>query len=604
MYKISILISVSDYGNNLKKSLNSLKDQTLKDIEILLISPDNLNINNKIKVYNSFHQAINETESEYVLFIDETDFLQKNTCELLYNKAKNENLDSIYIPIIDANMSETNFPHFDKTSQFISQFYFGYFCKKNLLNNLDSDKYLFYEIYKNSKKTYFLNQKIYFRRYISRENVEYYTKEFLSIFPNEPNIIFSILIEYLINYPLNLKQSFYNTIKVYFKNKDLNKKNKEIYNLILNSNYLIDFLTEHKLNSLNYEIYENSSVKNNNFKISVIIPIYNNEKLIHRTLMSVENQSIGIENIEVIMINDASTDNTKNILNNYVDKFPNFKAIHIKNGTGSSGTPRNLGLKLASAKYIIFLDHDDFFEINALEKLYEKITNYNCDIVYGTYILNNFKEMIKFTYPNETHGFFKKLEENKRSITTPPSIWTKLFKKEFLEKNNILFPTILGEDAIFMSKALKYANGIYYMWNDIICYYNLNENSYSTNLSYKYFMEGFASEEYLFNLFNDWKQIEYYKIRGPGILDFYINRMTYNNLTNEEIMSLFPIFYKFCYRLYELNVKPTSEKNNIIFNYVINNDSNSFLKFKNYKPTKFKILSNKILNKINKHGHW
>lgn len=603
MCKLSIIISINDYETMLTKSLDSLEKQTLNDIEILIISPHN-SPNNSNNIYNSINHAIHETNGEYIFFIDENDFLHETACELLYYQAKNNDLDLLYVPIIDENFEENDFFKNINYFQPFNQFYFSQFCKKNILNEVNYNNNFFYEIQRNSKNFDIIKQKIYFRSNINQNNIKKYTNEYLNMFPKKSNILFSILLKYFINYPLNQKQAFFDTIKINFKNHNLNKKNKEIYNLISNNEYFIDFITEYKLNTLKYEIYTNSLSTNNDCKISVIIPIFNNEALIHRTLMSLENQSFRIENIEVLMINDASTDDTKNVLNSYVDKYPNFKAIHINNGTGSAGTPRNLGLKLASAEYVLFIDHDDFLEINALNKLYDKIIEYNCDIVYGTYVLINSDEFIKFIYPNEKHGFFKNLEDNPRSITTPPSIWTKLFKKEFLEKNNILFPTILGEDTIFMAKALKNANGIYYLWNDIITYYNLNENSYSTNLSQDYFIEGFESEEYLYKLFSDWGQIEYYKIRGEGILDFYLNRILCSKLPDNEISDIFPLLFKFCNKLNKLEVNPILEKNKTAFKYIINNDLKSFLKFKNNKPSRFKVFSNIILNKINKHGFW
>lgn len=604
MCKLSIVISMSDYENTLTKGLDSLKNQTLKEIEILAISNHESSIkDSSINIYDTINHAVPKINGEYILFMDETDYLNENACELLYYQAKNNDLDLLYVPIIDENFEENKFGD-NENSQQINQFNFTQICKKNILNDLSYSDNLFYEIQRNSKKFDIAKQKICFRSYISQNTIEKFTKEYLDLFPEKPDTLFTTLHNYLINYPLNLNQYFYDIIKTYFKNYNLNEKNQEIYNLISNNENLIDFLSEYKLYDLNFEVYENPLSKNNDYKISVIIPIFNNETLIHRTLMSIENQTLGIENVEVLMINDASTDNTKQVINRYVDKYPNFKAVHISNGTGSAGTPRNLGLRLASSKYILFIDHDDFLEINALEKLYNKITEYDCDFVYGTYVLINPEKSIKFTYPHEKHGFFKNLEDNPRSITIPPSIWTKLFKKDFLEKNNILFPTILGEDAIFMAKALKNANGAYYLWENIITYYNLNESSYSTNLSYTYFIEGFTSEEYLYNLFSDWGQIGYYKIRGEGILDFYLNRILYSNLSNNEISDIFPALHKFCDRLKELHVNPKIEKNKNAFEYIINNDLKGFLKFKNYKPSRFKVVSNKILNKINKHGFW
>lgn len=395
----------------------------------------------------------------------------------------------------------------------------------------------------------------------------------------------------------------FNLIYSNFENLNLSKLRYSMNLIMFKDNNWVDDLLEFKLTNVNYRIYGNVEF-DEVFKISIVIPIYNNETMIHRTLMSIENQTFEFKDIEVLMVNDASTDNTSKIINQYVDKYSNFKAIHIKNGTGSAGTPRNLGLKLASADYVMFLDHDDFLEIDALEKLYEKITNYGCDFVYGTFALIDGDKPIKFLYSDEIHGYFNSLDDNPRAINTPPSIWTKLFRKEFLFENNILFPTILGEDIIFMSKALKYANGIYYLGEDIICYYNLNENSYTSNLSFQYFFEGFTSERYLFNLYSEWKHPEYYALRGQGILNYYINRFMLSNLNEKEIKNIFPLFNEFCERLHKLDVLPNNERNDTVFNFIIKNDIDGLIKFKNHKPNRFKVISNKVLNKINKHGFW
>lgn len=362
----------------------------------------------------------------------------------------------------------------------------------------------------------------------------------------------------------------------------------------------LDFQTTYKLKNTDYEFYVGKEDKLN-YKITIIIPIYNNE-LIQRTLISIENQSFGMENIEVLMINDASTDNTPIILNDYADKFSNFKVIHITKRTGSSGTPRNIGIKEASANYVMFIDHDDFFEINAIEKLYDKIVKNKCDFVYGTYVKVEKNIPTKFVYPKEKHGFFKNLEDNPNSLKTPPSIWTKLFRRDFLLENNIFFPTILGEDAIFMSKALKYANGVYYLWDTTICYYNLNEKSFSTSLPAKYFLEGFTSEEYLYNLYANWEHPEYYKIRGQGMVDFYIKQFMKSNLTENEIKEIFPLFYDFCERIDSFNLEPLeTQTSKNIFNLVLKKDVDKLIELKMYNPSKARLAVKRTLDKFKKY---
>ncbi|WP_052332182.1 glycosyltransferase family 2 protein [Methanobrevibacter arboriphilus] len=127
------------------------------------------------------------------------------------------------------------------------------------------------------------------------------------------------------------------------------------------------------------------------------MPIFNAEKYLETSLNSIVNQSIGIENLQVILVNDGSTDKTKNIINEYAMKYDNFLAIHLENNIGGAYGPRNIGLKYAVADYLMFLDSDDRYELNACEILYNKISSEtygNLDIVFGRYkrVYSNFND--------------------------------------------------------------------------------------------------------------------------------------------------------------------------------------------------------------------
>ena len=515
------------------------------------------------------------------------------------------------------------------------------------LNNLKfpeginfEDNVFFYNAFFKCEKAGFLKEHLYFRRrhdgsvtqtldeskfdiikatnkvldmFIELDQYELYKKDLI-------NHTFSMILEWFNKSPLELKDEFYNLIKRDFKGfnelkldfqDNLNEDYSLIYDISDSNNYYLDFLSEYTLLTTEYEIYDNGLVYSkdseeykeyksnlsNNYKISVIIPIYNNEKFIHRTLMSIENQSFGLENIEVLMVNDASEDNTNEVINDYANKYDGFKAIHIKKRTGSPGTPRNIGLLEASSDYVIFLDHDDLFEITALETLYNSISKEDCDFVYGTYVSVDGGSPTKIIYPKEHHGYFKNLYENQRSIAfPPPSIWTKLFKKSLLLDNKILFPTILSEDAIFVSKALFNSCGINYMWDSLICYHDLSKQSHTKNVSFNYLLEGFVSEEYMFNIYNDFEKTYdgiqskgsfnddenmLYKIRGEGILDFYLMQFTRSNLNINEMERIFPLLYNFVKRMDTFGLKPhVSESNEILFNYILEKDFYSILEFK------------------------
>lgn len=509
------------------------------------------------------------------------------------------------------------------------------------------DNEFFYKTYFKCQKAGFLKKHLYYRRRHKDSVTQIIDKRKFDIICAANNILnifkandkyeeykkdvinhtFLMIVEWFKKFSLDLRQSFYKNIKENFKGfneycmdfkNNLEYENKVIHDFVVNNDYYLDFLLEYKLFKSEYIIYDGGGesiggtvdYKNykdsssNKYKITIVIPIYNIGKYIHRTLMSIENQSFGVENIEVLLVDDASTDDTYDVLKYYSNKYGGFKVIHIINGSGSCGIPRNIGLLEASSDYVLFLDHDDLLEINALEILYDTIQNYNCDFVYGTYASVDVNLPTKIIYPNEKQGFFNGLSDNERSIAfPPPSIWTKLFKKDFLIKNNILFPTILGEDAIFMSKSLMKAKGVYYLGNSLICYHVLSDSSYTKNISFKYLLEGFASEEYLSDLYNSYENADLYKIRSEGILDFYLSQFYKSNLTKNEIINIFPALYRFTHRIYSLGLSPhVSEHNKILFDYILDKDISSILKYKNVNievPRKQK-LKNFVKHNIKK----
>lgn len=188
------------------------------------------------------------------------------------------------------------------------------------------------------------------------------------------------------------------------------------------------------------------------YKISVIIPIYNVEKYIEETIKSIINQSIGFENIELILINDGSPYNEEEICLKYKKKYDNIKYIKKENGGVSSA--RNEGIKIATGEYINFIDSDDKFEKNAFEKGCKMLDNHpEIDIV-------GFRQ--KFF--EATHGYhitdfrFDKgdriIDITKEHELLQLSAAAALIRREAIK--NILFDEKLkySEDAKFMTEIL------------------------------------------------------------------------------------------------------------------------------------------------------
>lgn len=208
-------------------------------------------------------------------------------------------------------------------------------------------------------------------------------------------------------------------------------------------------------------------------KISVILPVYNVEDYLTETLNSILNQSM-IDDIEVIMVDDGSTDESRYIIERYALDYDNFHAYH-KDNEGQAIT-RNFGLKLAQGDYIHFFDSDDFIPSKAYETLYDIALKNDSDIVSG-----NVQKFARYNVweDNLFKNSFGDMTEVIGSTTLdqmPSLIWdtitcNKLYKREFLLKNNIEFPDkrIAFEDIPFSLKSYILSDRI--SITPEICYY-------------------------------------------------------------------------------------------------------------------------------------
>ncbi|MGI2327559.1 glycosyltransferase family 2 protein [Planococcus sp. YIM B11945] len=200
-------------------------------------------------------------------------------------------------------------------------------------------------------------------------------------------------------------------------------------------------------------------------KITVAIPVYNDGQFIERCIDSILTQSLSQELIEIICIDDGSTDDSAQILDDYALKYPNVKVEHQAN-SGSPAGPRNKAISMASGKYIYFVDADDFLGKQALEKMREVAEKHNCDVVIGKYKgVNRGAPTGVFRRNPEVFQFFG--SNAMYSISA-----TKMFKMELLRKENIRFSeaTNIGEDHGFTASAYIHSNAIGLV-KDYDCYY-------------------------------------------------------------------------------------------------------------------------------------
>lgn len=219
-----------------------------------------------------------------------------------------------------------------------------------------------------------------------------------------------------------------------------------------------------------------------NFKISVIIPIFNAENHLNNAIESIMNQTIGFSNIELILVDDKSTDKSKEIIK-YYQKFPNVKTIFCETNSGFPGKPRNIGIKHATADYIIFLDSDDTYLEDAFEILYNTIIQEKSDFVIASNYINLDGNKIKANIFNATEDIINiNPIDSQRSFDRMSSNfligpWGKIFNKETIIKNNIYFlENSLSEDTYFYFKLLLSSKKVSILPNDIVYVYNTFEN--------------------------------------------------------------------------------------------------------------------------------
>ncbi len=230
-------------------------------------------------------------------------------------------------------------------------------------------------------------------------------------------------------------------------------------------------------------------------KISVIMPVYNVENYLDTAIESVINQTFS--DIEIICINDGSTDHSLDILKNYAQKDYRIKIIDQQNQGVSAA--RNTGVEAASGEYIMFLDPDDTYCLSLCAKVFEKIKNENPDIIiWGHNKINNIDVVARNCNCNKLNYLLhQKKVSTEYIIRLQVYIWDKAFKKTFLSKNNIKFPTEIkqAEDVIFCLLSF-YANPKYTYIPEALYFYNYKrpnsltaktQNNISNDLiAYKY----------------------------------------------------------------------------------------------------------------------
>ncbi|HHV10457.1 MAG TPA: glycosyltransferase [Clostridiales bacterium] len=216
-------------------------------------------------------------------------------------------------------------------------------------------------------------------------------------------------------------------------------------------------------------------------KVSIIIPCYMVEQYIDRCMNSLLNQTIGLEHLELILVNDASPDHTLDKLLHYEAKYPDSILVINSDTNLKQGGARNLGLNYASADYIGYVDPDDWTEVTMFEKLYNKAISYDCDVVTCECkrVFSEGTSMGK-TGANDSFYIIKDIPSRADLLISGignGGVWSKLYKRSFLADNNIYFPEHLSyEDNFFGYLVQMHCTRLYFL-EEYLYHYFVNYNS-------------------------------------------------------------------------------------------------------------------------------
>ena len=217
--------------------------------------------------------------------------------------------------------------------------------------------------------------------------------------------------------------------------------------------------------------------------ISVIVPVFNGEKSIKRCIHSILLSSFS--NLEIILIDDGSTDNSGNLCDSLANEDDRVFVYHLKNSGVSKA--RNFGVSKAKGKYLAFIDCDDYITDDYFLELYKNITENQSDLAIGS-IANVYGTKISYVYSQESvikltdkskKNMQNFLELNQNYLLYGPV--NKLYITNYIKKNNIIFPedTSYGEDLLFNLSYMKCCNVISYKRRPVYFYDHSNEFSLS-----------------------------------------------------------------------------------------------------------------------------
>ncbi len=321
-----------------------------------------------------------------------------------------------------------------------------------------------------------------------------------------------------------------------------------------------------------------------NPKVTIIVPIYNTSLLLPRCLDSLKRQTFS--DIEILLIDDGSTDDSQYVCERYCEKDSRFKYWYKQNGGLSSA--RNFGIQLATGEYISYVDSDDYISENTYEIAYEKASHYGVDLLNFGYTYFDAKENAeKRTSILPKNQVFDKqviLDLLKKDPLKNKLLWFScfyLFRTQYVNKNKLFFDesVLLGEDSDYNLRSLLSAEKIYSI-DDNLYYYVFNANSLTQHRYKEGLLEKFSSQfkarvkvykdygifekDYIVEISRNYLEHSLFEL----ISNEYINHPNKKALDNIKKIRRDPMFV-FCCKHYKHSKKCTRNKKILISLFVL-----------------------------------
>lgn len=322
-------------------------------------------------------------------------------------------------------------------------------------------------------------------------------------------------------------------------------------------------------------------------KLSIIIPCHNTAPFLPRCMDSLAAQTIGIDNLEIILVNDASTDNNatwREILR-WEDTYPeSIIAINLPENLRQGGA-RNMGINYAGSDYIGFVDSDDWVEPNMFEIMLDEIIDSGSDIVHCKSFRDNGTDIMSHRLDGSYQRLLIDTDDKRKQFIVSNSIgynvWDKIYRRSFLMEHNIIFPeNLMYEDIIFSSLYYLYASKISIINYELYHYY-INTDSTVLKKNAAYHMDMLTITEL---------RIREYQNRN--VWQQYHNELEFELLMSGYLATLKIMFLRYDHVPYEDFLK--------LQELVCNNNPDCITNpyIEHFMPEKYRILMDLLINPV------